>query len=137
MRKGFLESITNFQLKSQKSHYNCSAGFQTIFSTIDQFKVCSIFQLELTHSATLPKCSEGFQITNVVMVLQPHNSKLTIELLQDFQIYPSNELLQKPKLKLRTHKFFEREVINKIQYKSQYQREGQFINTTTTQLSTR
>ena len=28
------------------------------------------------------------------MALQPYNSKFTIELLQDFQIYPSNELLQ-------------------------------------------
>ena len=43
----------------------------------------SIFQLELTHSATSPKRSEGFSIKNVVMVLQPHNSKFTIELLQD------------------------------------------------------
>ena len=48
---------------------NCNAQFQTQYlrstqSMINHFlKYVSIFQLELTHSATPPKRSEGFKFT--------------------------------------------------------------------------
>ena len=74
---------------------------------INTLNFVSTFQLELTHSAMPPKRSEGFQIKKCSYgptQQQAHNR--TSAGFSKF-IQALNQL--KPKLKLRTHKFFARE----------------------------
>jgi len=43
------------------------------------------------------------------MVLQPHNSKLSTELLQDFQIFSTSKIKLQPNSITRTYKVFAKE----------------------------